>query len=68
MLLAQCFNTLSAGAGAPNFHDWDQSVVEVSAVYALDEVWSLQAGAFASVVARNTNSERGVTVAVWRKF
>jgi hypothetical protein len=68
MLLAQCFNTLSVGAGAPNFPDWDQSVVEISAVYALDEVWSLQAGAFASVVAHNTNGELGVTVAVWRKF
>ena len=68
MLLAQSFNTLSDGSGAPGFPAWEQSLMQISAVYALDDVWSLQAGAFASLATRNTNSERGLTVAVWRKF
>ena len=68
MLLAQSFNTLSDGSGAPGFPAWGQSLMQISAVYALDDVWSLQAGAFASLAVRNTNSERGLTMAVWRKF
>ncbi len=67
-VLAQTFNTLSLGAGAPGFPAWTQSVLQLSAVYELGPHWSVQAGAFSTVTVRNTNSERGVMAAVWRRF
>ena len=68
MGLAQVFNTISQGAGTPGFSAWSSHTGEVSVVYRIDERWSLQLGAFATFATVNTNSERGVMAAVWRRF
>ena len=67
-ILAQTFNTVSAGAGAPGFSQWESHIGELSVVYALDDKWSVQGGGFATLFRRNTNSEYGALVAVWRRF
>ena len=67
-LIVQSFNILSNGAGAPGFGAWESHKGQVSLVYALDELWSVQAGGFATLYRRNTNSEVGALVAVWRRF
>ena len=68
MLLAQTFNTISAGSGNAAFPTWRSDIGQASLVYALDAHWSLQLGAFATFATVNTNSQRGALVAVWRKF
>jgi protein XagA len=67
-LIAQSFNTVSAGAGAPGFAAWESHIGQVSLVYALDDKWSLQFGGFGTLYRRNTNTEYGGLVAVWRRF
>jgi protein XagA len=67
-ILAQAFNTLSNGAGAPGFDAWEQHIAQISVVYRLDDRWSVQLGGFGSVYHRNTNSEYGALLAVWRRF
>jgi protein XagA len=66
--LAQMFTTISNGAGAPGFPAWASHKGQLSVVYALDETWSLQVGGFGTLYRRNTNSEYGAMVAVWRRF
>jgi hypothetical protein len=67
-ILAQVFNTVSNGAGAQAFPAWEGHVGQLSLVYALDDLWKLQFGGFGTLYRRNTNSEYGLTVAVWRRF
>jgi len=67
-ILAQVFNTVSNGAGAPGFGAWEEHKGQLSLVYALDDKWSLQVGGFATLYRRNVNSEYGALVAVWRRF
>ena len=67
-ILAQAFNTVSSGAGAPGFAAWESHIGQVSVVYALDAKWSLQLGGFGTLYRRNTNSEYGALLAVWRRF
>ncbi len=67
-LIAQSFNTVSAGAGAPGFSAWEAHIGQASLVYALDDKWSLQFGGFGTLYRRNTNTEYGGLVAVWRRF
>ena len=67
-VLVQAFNTVSNGAGAPGFRAWEQHIGQLSVVYRLDDKWSVQVGGFGSVYHRNTNSEYGALVAVWRRF
>jgi len=68
MLMLQDFTTISMSTKNPTFPAWRQSVVEASVVYALTDKWSLQAGVFSTVWTVKTNTEHGVTVAVWRSF
>jgi hypothetical protein len=68
MVLVQDFTTYSRASANRDFPAWRNSVVEASVVIALDAAWSLQFGLFASVLAVKTNTERGVALAVWRKF
>ena len=68
MWLLQNFSTVSMGSGSPGFSAWSSQDVQLSLVYALDEHWSVQAGAFTSFATVNTNSQRGLLVAVWRRF
>ena len=67
-ILAQSFNTISNGAGAPGYFAWEEHKGQLSLVYALDERWSVQFGGFATLYRRNTNSEYGALAAVWRRF
>ena len=67
-IIAQSFNTISSGAGAPGFSAWESHKGQLSLVYALDERWSVQVGGFATLYRRNTNSEYGALVALWRRF
>ncbi len=66
--LLQNFDTISARSRDPEFPAWSSHIAQFSLVYALDEHWSFQAGAFASYATAKTNSERGLLAAVWRKF
>jgi hypothetical protein len=67
-LLLQTFNTISAGPGSARFPPWSSDTAELSLVYALDERWSVQAGAFATFATVATNSQRGLVAAIWRRF
>ena len=67
-IMAQAFNTISNGAGAPGFAAWESHIGQISVVYALDDKWSLQLGGFGTLIRRNTNSEYGGLLAVWRRF
>jgi hypothetical protein len=67
-ILAQAFNTISNGAGAPGFSAWENHIGQLSVVYALNDKWSVQIGGFGTLYRRNTNSEYGALVAVWRRF
>ena len=67
-ILAQSFNTISNGAGAPGFLAWEQHLGQFSLVYALDDKWKVQLGGFGTLYRRNTNSEYGAILALWRRF
>ena len=67
-ILLQSFNVVANGAGAPGFSQWESHKGQLSLVYALDDRWSVQVGGFATLYRRNTNSEFGALVAVWRRF
>jgi hypothetical protein len=67
-LLAQSFNIVSNGAGAPGFYAWESHVGQISLVYEIDKDWSVQFGGFGTLYHRNTNTEYGGLVAVWRRF
>ncbi len=68
MGLVQVFNTVSNGAGAPGYLAWQSHTTQLSIVYAFNDYWSVQVGGFATFVTVNTNTERGVLVAMWRRF
>jgi hypothetical protein len=67
-IMAQAFNTVSNGAGAPGFSAWESHVGQLSVVYALSDKWSVQLGGFGTLYRRSTNSEFGALLAVWRRF
>jgi protein XagA len=68
MWLLQSYNTISPWSSSPIFPAWSSYAVQLSIVYALDEHWSVQAGAFTTVATVETNSQRGLLAAIWRKF
>ena len=55
-------------SSSPIFPAWSSYGVQLSIVYALDEHWSVQAGAFATFATVETNSQHGLPAAIWRKF
>jgi hypothetical protein len=67
-LMAQSFNTISLGEGGRGFPATRYSKIEISAVYDLDQHWSVQLGAIGTVAGRNALLERGVTASLWRHF
>ena len=67
-LMLQAFNTISNGAGARGFSAWESHTGQASLVYELDRIWSVQAGGFGTLYRRNTNSQYGVLIAIWRRF
>ena len=68
MLLLQGFNTTGVGRGTLWFPREQYTHVELSGVYDLDQTWSVQLGAFTTVLARDSLREQGVVTAVWRRF
>ncbi|MCW6508044.1 hypothetical protein [Lichenifustis flavocetrariae] len=68
MVLLQAFNTTGLAPGTPWFPRQEYTHVELSGVYDLGPVWSVQLGVFTTVLGRQTLRERGVTSAVWHRF
>jgi protein XagA len=68
MVLLQAFNTTSTGRGTAWFPRQEYTHVELSGVYDIDPSWSVQLGAFTTVLARDSLREQGVVTAVWRRF
>jgi hypothetical protein len=68
MVMLQNYTTVSTASSNRDFPAWRSSVVEASLVVPLADRWSLQIGAFASVLAVKTNTERGGVISVWRRF
>ena len=66
LLLAQSFNIIALPRGVqPQSRSHK---LQISAVYDVLEGWSVQAGAFASILGTNAGVERGVLTAIWRRF
>ncbi|NDV86199.1 hypothetical protein GTW51_05730 [Aurantimonas aggregata] len=65
LLLAQGFSTISAGGDGASYA---YHKAQGSLVYDLNDRWSLQAGAFATVAGHNALRERGLISAVWYRF
>lgn len=65
LLLAQSFSTVSAGDDGDSYA---YHKAQGSLVYDLNDRWSLQAGAFATVAGHNALRERGLISAVWYRF
>lgn len=68
IVMLQNFAVVSMPSTNPTFPAWRQDVVQVSMVLPLKELWSLEIGWFLTLRAVETNTERGLTVALWRKF
>ncbi len=67
-LLLQSFNATTTGAGDAVYPAQRSAKLQPSVVYEIAPGWSLQGGAYATVAAQNARRERGVVVAVWKKF
>lgn len=67
-LLAQSFNTLSSGQGAPGYGKSRFANVGASAIYDLSRSVGLQLGVTGTLAGRNALRERGVAAAIWFHF
>jgi hypothetical protein len=65
MLMAQSFNTISAGDAQPPFGYYRSHKFELSLVERVNPRWSLQVGAFFSPAGQNALVERGLQVSLW---
>jgi hypothetical protein len=66
MLLAQNFNSYAPARGAlpkSNSHK-----LQGSAVYQVNQKWSVQLGAFSTLAGRSIAQERGLITGLWYKF
>jgi protein XagA len=70
LLLLQSFNVLSEGAGNATIFggSYEYYKAQLSAVYQINPVWSLQAGGFTTYAGRDVVQENGVIFGVWHKF
>lgn len=66
LLMAQSFSAFTPGANA--FGGYAAQKFELSGVYDLNPVWSLQLGALAAPTGVNSPAEKGLLTAVWRRF
>lgn len=48
--------------------DYDQTKLQLSAVYKLSDAWSLQAGAFTNLEGKNIGNGKGALFSIWRNF
>lgn len=67
MLIGQSFSTISTAFERPE-DDYAFHKAQGSVVYRLNERWSVQAGAFATLAGHNALKERGVVTALWYDF
>jgi hypothetical protein len=67
-IMLQSFNAVSNGSGTPLFPAEQTMIVEPSLVYDLNKDWSAQVGIYTTLKAVNANRERGIVVALWRRF
>lgn len=65
LLLLQSFNTLSQGKTDQPYR---ADKLELSVVHTLVKGWSLQMGGFLSPTGSNTIEERGLSLAIWRRY
>ena len=70
LVLAQSFNVVSEGAGNTVYTggSYDYEKFQLSAVYQLTPVWSLQGGGYVTYAGRNALQEDALIFGVWRKF
>jgi hypothetical protein len=68
LLLAQSFNVISEGAGAPGVPSFSYYKFQVSAVYSVNPALSLQVGAFTTYAGYNALQENGIVLGGWYKF
>lgn len=69
LVLAQSFNVVSEGKGAPLYGgSYDYEKLQVSAVYALTPTWSLQGGGYTTYAGANALAENGLIFGVWHRF
>jgi hypothetical protein len=69
MLLLQSFNVISEGPGISIFGgSYEYYKVQLSAVYALADTWSLQFGGISTYAGGNALQENGVILGVWHEF
>ncbi|MEI9886780.1 MAG: hypothetical protein WDN08_09830 [Rhizomicrobium sp.] len=65
MVMAQSFNTMSAGDAAPPYTPYRTHKLELSVVQKLSRHWSLQTGVFYSPAGRNALVEKGIVLSLW---
>lgn len=68
LLIAQSFNTISDGSARGIFDDGREHKLQLSAVWDMDESWSVQLGVAGTIDGENALRERGVLLSIWRKF
>jgi hypothetical protein len=68
MVLAQSFNVISEGAGSPPFSRYEYFKLQLSAIYALNQAWSVQLGGFTAYAGRNALQENGAVLGLWYRF
>lgn len=70
LLLAQSLNVISEGSGNIDYTggSYDYEKLQLSAVYKLTPVWSLQGGGYVTYAGRNALQENALIFGVWRQF
>lgn len=69
LLLAQSFNVISEGSGSSIFGgSYEYYKLQLSAVYRLTPVWSLQGGGYTTYAGRNALQENALLFGIWHKF
>ena len=68
LAMVQSFNSVSIGTPQGDFLSTREHKIAASAVWRVDESWSLQIGGLMTPSGQNAIDERGLFVSVWRKF
>lgn len=69
LLLIQSFNVVSETSGLSVLGgSYDYEKLQLSAVYALTDAWSLQFGGYTTYAGHNALQENGLLFGVWRQF
>ena len=68
LFLVQAFNTTGLGRGSAWFPRKRYTQIELAAVYDLDAAWSVEVGAYTTVLGEQSLRENGLQTAVWYRF